>query len=98
MDTRGTGERADRRRVRPTMMPDRGGVLHAEFGLAAPRRAVGARPGPRRAVLGLAADPSRRRAVPVVGARPLVAQGRRLRRRRAVTGTGRRPARAPFPR
>src|SRR5215218_5872860 len=48
MDTRGNGERADHRRVRPTMMPDRGGVPHAEPGLAAPRRAVGPPPGPVR--------------------------------------------------
>src|SRR3954449_1366775 len=88
-DTAGNGERAAHRRVRPTMMPDPGGTPHAPPTSAAPRRAVGARPAPRRALVGLAAELPRSRALPVVGARPLVAEGRRLPRRRAVTGTRR---------
>src|SRR3954463_12665894 len=83
-DTAGNGERAAHRRVRPTIMPDPRGALHAQLRTAAPRRAVGARSDPRRALVGLVADPSRGRAVPVVGARPLVAPRRRVRRDRAV--------------
>src|SRR3712207_592469 len=67
---------------------------------AASRGAVGARPRPRGAVLGVAAHPAGRPAVPVVGARPVLALGTRrdLRGRRAVTRPVRRAARPPRPR
>src|SRR3954452_882295 len=69
---------------------------------AAPHRAVGARSGPRRALLGVVAHPPGRGALPVVGARPVLALGRGtgvgLRRRRAVPCPRRGTPRTPVPR
>src|SRR3954462_2790949 len=61
----------------------------------APHRTVGARPGTCGAFLGLAAHRPRRRTLPGMARRPLLAQGLRLRRRRAVTRPDRRPPRPP---
>src|SRR4051794_16850287 len=77
-DTAGNGERAAHRRVQPTIVPDKG-PRPPPASQARPEPLAGAtRSPPRRAQLGLAADPAGRRAVPVVGPRPLVAARRCL--------------------
>src|SRR5206468_11204599 len=59
----------------------------------APRRAVGARPGPRRRAVGMAARPARLRVVPGLAGWPQLAPGRHVPGGRAVAGPDRRRAR-----
>src|SRR6059058_276220 len=71
-DTAGNGERAAHRRVRPTIMPDEGPRLPPASQARHEPLARGHRSHARRALLGPAPHPAGPRAVPVLGARPLV--------------------------